>query len=199
VTAWLQDPDVTHKMRNIVELMLIAGGPSVMPARVSWPLHAALKELRDDAGRRGLRRLHRSLTIRACPDVMTRADGVERALFALLQEGVLQPEGTGRKAALRLNPDSVAPLRRALMRLEPQEAELIQRAATRWAALVATSSKNRSTATESSGDPSSPAPSSTRSPAQPPPTSSPATTAATQSASSSTSSISRLPPNAYSS
>jgi hypothetical protein len=190
VTAWLQDPDVTHKMRNIVELMLIAGGPSVMPARVSWPLHAALKELR---------RLHRSLTIRACPDVMTRADGVERALFALLQEGVLQPEGTGRKAALRLNPDSVAPLRRALMRLEPQEAELIQRAATRWAALVATSSKNRSTATESSGDPSSPAPSSTRSPAQPPPTSSPATTAATQSASSSTSSISRLPPNAYSS
>lgn len=130
--------------------MLVAGGPSVMPARVNWPLHAALKELRDEAGRRGLRRMYGSLTFRACPDVAMRADGVDRALFRLTNDGVLQPEGTGRDAVLHVNPASTAELRRRLMHLEPEEAEVLQWAGTRWAALAATSAKNRSSAARSS-------------------------------------------------
>src|SRR5713101_2182797 len=88
-------------LRDLVGLMLAAGGPTVIPARVSWPLHQALRELHAEAGRRGVRRLREPLVFRPCPDVALRASGADKVVFTLTQEGVLKPEGTGREAALR--------------------------------------------------------------------------------------------------
>lgn len=131
--------------------MLAAGGPAVIPARIDWPLHQALRELHEDAGRTGRRRRLPGLTFRACPDVAMRAAGASEAVFALARAGVLKPEGVGRRAVLRPDPDALVALRRAYMRLDPPVALLVQRAAARWAALVATSEKNRSIARRSSG------------------------------------------------
>lgn len=136
---------------DLIGLMLAAGGPSVIPARISWPLHQALRELHDEAGRRGVRQLRAPLAFRSCPDVALRALGADDALFGLIQEGVLRPEGAGRQAALRADRDALVELRRDLMRLEPEAARLVQWAGARWAALVATSAKNRSTARQLSG------------------------------------------------
>lgn len=141
----------TQSVRDLVGLMLAADGPAVMPARISWPLHQALRELHDEAGRRGVRRLLASLAFRPSPDVALQARGGDEALFALMQEGVLRPEGAGRHAELRVDPDALVRLRRDFMRLEPEAARLVQWAGTRWAALVAMSAKNRSTALRSSG------------------------------------------------
>src|SRR2546427_326190 len=37
----------------LIGQMIAAGGPRRMSARISWPMHAALKELHGDAGRQG--------------------------------------------------------------------------------------------------------------------------------------------------
>lgn len=143
----------TQSLRNLVGLMLAAGGPPVIPARISWPLHQALRELHDEAGRRGTRRLLAPLAFHPSPAVALRATGADKAVFALMQEGVLQPEGVGRQAVLRADGQGLVRYRRELMRLNPDAAALVQLAGTRWAALVATSAKNRSTASRSSDIP----------------------------------------------
>ena len=131
--------------------MLAAGGPAVIPARISWPLHQALRELHSEAGRRGSRGLLTLFALRPCPDVAVRVRGADEAVFALIQERVLTPEGAGRQAALRADVERLVTLRRDLMRLEPEAVRLIQWAGSRWAAFVATSAKNRSTDRRSFG------------------------------------------------
>jgi len=139
-------------MVDLVGLMLAAGGPQEIPARITWPLHQALRALDAEIRREGLlSKLPTVLDLRPSPDVGLAASGANGAVFALLRDGVLQPRGTGRRASLHANVDRLATYRRHLMRLEPRLAAVVHRAATRWAALVATSAKNRSTAARSSG------------------------------------------------
>ena len=138
-------------LQRLIGLMLGAGGPNVIPARISWPLHRALRELHDEAGRQGLRHLLPDMSFRPSPDVAVKVDGASMAVTQLLRLRVLVPEGVGKAAALRLRPDVHAQLRRELMRLPVEVSMLVQRAAARWAALVETSAKNRSTAVRSFG------------------------------------------------
>jgi hypothetical protein len=140
-----------QNLTRLVGLMLAAGGPPAIPARIDWPLHQALRELHEDSGRTGRRRALPTLIFHACPDVATRAAGASEAVFTLARAGVLRPDGAGRHAVLRPDPGELVAFRRDFMLLEPEVADLVQRAAARWAALVATSAKNRSTARRSSG------------------------------------------------
>ncbi len=138
-------------MVELVGLLLAAGGPQAFPARITWPLHRALHGLDAEARRDGLlSELPAILDFHSSPDAGLAASGASRAIFALLRDGILEPRGTGRAASLHANTDGLATYRRRLMRLEPRLAALVHRAATRWAALVATSAKNRSTAARSS-------------------------------------------------
>src|SRR6266542_42503 len=87
-------------MTELVGLLLAAGGPPVIPARVAWPLHRALQGLDADIRRDGLlSELPGVLEFRPSPDVGLAASGVSSAIFALLRHEVLQPEGKGRDAA----------------------------------------------------------------------------------------------------
>ncbi len=138
-------------VRDLVGFMLAAGGPPLIPARIGWPLHQALYELHEKAGRSGDRRLLPQISFRPSPDVALRADGADEAMRALVHAEVLQPEGAGRQAMLRTDSSALVTYRRNLMRLDPDAVRLVQFAGTRWAALVATSAKNRSTAPRSSG------------------------------------------------
>lgn len=139
-------------MVEIVGLMLAAGGPQTIPARIAWPLHRALHDLDTNVRREGLlTELPAVMSFQPSPDVGLAASGANGAIFSLLQDGVLATEGVGRAAAFRMTDDALANYRWRLMRLDPRLATLVYRAATRWAALVATSAKNRSTAERSSG------------------------------------------------
>lgn len=137
-------------VEELVALMLVVGGPAVIPARGNWPLHAALREMAEAAARDGDRGLAQLVTLRASADVGVRADGADRALFRLVQRGLLVAEGRGRSAALRVDEAGGVAWRRAFMRLDPPVAHQIQRAATRWRTLAETSAKNRATAAASS-------------------------------------------------
>jgi hypothetical protein len=140
-----------QSIRDLVGLMLAADGPRVIPARINWPLHKALHDLHEAAGRRNVRSLRALLTFRPSADVSLQAQGADGAMFDLVQRGVLRSEGSGRAANLHVDPDALIGLRRDLMRLDPQAARLVQWAGARWAALVATSAKNRSRAERSFG------------------------------------------------
>lgn len=139
-------------MVDLVGLLLAAGGPIAIPARVAWPLHQALRELDREIRRDGLlARFPATLDFRPSPDVGLAAAGVGGALLTLLQTGALVAEGNGTRALLRADQSELTPYRRLLMGLHPDIAEVLYRAGMRWAALVATSAKNRSTAGRSSG------------------------------------------------
>jgi hypothetical protein len=141
---------IPANMQELVTLMLVADGPPVIPARGNWPLHVALRELHESASREGERDLARLLSLRPSPDVGVRAEGADRALFALVQSGTLVAEGSGRGVVLLVNDAMLVPWRRSIMRLDLGAARLVQRAATRWRTLADTSAKNRSTAARSS-------------------------------------------------
>jgi hypothetical protein len=140
-----------QKLENLLGLMLAGQGPDVIPARIRWPMHQALRELHEEAGRRGLRRLLPAISLRPSPEVGVQAEGADKGLFRLIEEGVLVPEGEGTAAVLRVTPNARTRFRRELMRLQPEAAALVDYAGRRWATLVATSAKNRSTARRSSG------------------------------------------------
>jgi hypothetical protein len=110
-----------------------------------------LRELHEKAGRDGDRGLLPRISFRPSPDVALRAGGADEAVLALLQANVFLPEGTGRQAVLRTDGAALVAYRRRLMRLDPEVVRLVQFAGDRWAALVATSAKNRSVAPRSSG------------------------------------------------
>src|SRR5689334_13431784 len=138
--------------RLLVERLLAASGPGAFPPRVLWPLHRAIRDLIDDAGRQGIRRLLPGpLNSRPSPEGGIEIVGVGRAMRDLLADGVLEKVGSGRRMQLALNPDAVPGLRRALM-LEPPELVACYRiAGANWAALSAIASKNVSMAVASSG------------------------------------------------
>ena len=95
-----------RNLSDLMGLMLIAGGPEVIPARIRWPLHQALRELHEEAGRRGVLRLLPTISLRPSPDVGVQAEGADTGLFRLIEECVLTPEGEGTAAALRVTPSA---------------------------------------------------------------------------------------------
>jgi hypothetical protein len=137
------------RVTELVGVLLAAGGPAEIPARVAWPLHRALQDLDEEARRDGFRSQLPVLEFSPSPDGGLAASGVGRAVLTLLRDGVFSPSGTGRLATMRVDVNALSSYRRQFMRLDPQVAAAIHRAAMRWAALVATSAKNRSTAARS--------------------------------------------------
>jgi hypothetical protein len=131
--------------------MIAAGGPKRMSARISWPMHLALKELHRDAGRRGLlAQLPLDLEFDPAPEAGLRARGADEALSELCREGVLRRVGELTDAVLEVDLDSLVRYRRTLMSLEPEIVRLLQRAGSRWAALSSTLVKNPATPVRSS-------------------------------------------------
>jgi hypothetical protein len=131
--------------------MIAAGSLERMPARISWPLHTALRDLVSDAGRRGLlATLPVELQFEPAPEAGLRARGADEALADLCREGVLRRVGQLAEAALEVDPNRLVPHRRALMALDPETVRLLQRAGSRWAALASTAAKNAATPARSS-------------------------------------------------
>jgi hypothetical protein len=139
------------ELTKIVSWMLAAGGPEHQLARVRWPLHVALKELWETAGRDGQRLLVGvALDQRPSADVGIATRYADAALDELVRRGVLHGRGAGKRASLVLDPVAAPELRRELMALAPERVALLQRAGARWAALASTACKNRSIAPMSS-------------------------------------------------
>jgi hypothetical protein len=131
--------------------MLAAGGPREQLARVRWPLHVALCEMSERAGRRGeLQILDFAITLRPSPHVGVAAVGADTAFEELVQAGILSSRGRQRDATLVLKENAAVALRRELMTLPAEQVRLIQRAGARWAALASIAAKNRSIAERSS-------------------------------------------------
>lgn len=136
---------------SFVGQIIAAGGPRRMPARISWPMHVALKELHRDAGRQGLlAQLPIDLEFEPAPEAGLRACGADEALSELCRVGVLRRVGEMADAILEVDPDELVSYRRALMSLEPETVRLLQRAGSRWTALSSTLVKNAATPARSS-------------------------------------------------
>jgi hypothetical protein len=136
---------------KLLSWMLAAGGPQDPLARVRWPLHVALRELWEIAGRRGQRALLGiELEQHPASNVGVATRYADEALDELVRRGVLRGHGAGRSAALTLDPTAAPKLRRELMTLGAERVALLQRAGARWAALASTARKNRSMPSRSS-------------------------------------------------
>src|SRR5690606_5718081 len=119
--------------------ILAAGGPPEQLARVRWPMHKALRELVEEAGRTGkLGSLGSILEFDASKDGGLAVRGADRALEELVRVSVLRVSGVMRDARFCLEPDAAVSLRRELMMLPPDQVQLYRRAGARWAALAAT-------------------------------------------------------------
>lgn len=122
--------------------MIAAGRVERLPARTPWPLHAALVQLHEEAGRLGLRNLlGLDLAFVPSPEVGREALGADAALRDLVRTGLLHEVGTGLAAQLEVDVVEAIRARRRLMRLEPRAVALLQRAGERWSALAWTCSK----------------------------------------------------------
>lgn len=140
-------------MSRLLGLMLVAGDVQQLVARTPWPLHTALRELGDEAGRRGLlRETLPKIRTRPSAEVGLQVEGADAAVNALLAEGLLVETGRGRDARLVVDAQVSVEYRRRLMRLDPGAVRLLQRAGARWSALSWTSEKNWSSAPRSSGE-----------------------------------------------
>ena len=137
-------------IRDLVRLMLSLAGPIELVQGVSWPLHQALREAADEAVTRGVRGFPH-VEFRPDPDAGRRADDADAAVQELRWNHVLLPTGSGMAARLVSEQFSDPAVRRTLLRLPPETADIVYRAARRWAALAATSSKNWATESASSG------------------------------------------------
>ena len=132
--------------------MIAAGGVDRLPARVYWPMHAALLELHDEAGRLGLRReIALDLTFEPSPDVGRAVQGADAALRELVRSGLLREVGERLDARLEVDPHELVRHRRALMGRGPAAVALLQRAGDRWRALASTASKYSVSAAASPG------------------------------------------------
>ena len=142
-------PDL--ELSEVIALMLAAGGPRGQLVRVRWPLHKALRELHETAGRNG----HRSVLgsgwrLRPSADHGVEVVGADAAIRRLVDVGLLRSEGQLRQATYRVDDEAVVGWRRRLMTLDAEHVQLLQRAGTRWAAMASTAAKNRSAPARSS-------------------------------------------------
>lgn len=138
-------------MKDLLAIMLVAQGPSVIDPRNTWSLHRALKELHGEAGRQGrLAEWRAVIEFKPCPDVGWRAMGADEALFKLWREGAFTPSGCGRAARLAVQENALVAYRKQLLALDPTDAQLVYSAGARWAALACTDSKKPSTRRRSS-------------------------------------------------
>jgi hypothetical protein len=129
-------------MTDLLGDMIAAGRVERLPARTPWPLHAALLQLYEEAGRLGVRTLLAlDLVFVPSPEVGRAAVGADAALRALVRAGFLNEIGSGLGAQLEIDDAAVVRGRRRLMRRNPQAVALLQRAGERWAALASTCSK----------------------------------------------------------
>jgi hypothetical protein len=123
--------------------MIAAGRIDWLPARTPWPMHAALRELYEGAGRPGLRAsLRIDFSFEPSPDVGLAVRGADLAFSALLRDGLLMRTGTMLDAGLLVDDGAVVAHRRRLMTLEPAAAVVVQRGGSRWTALASTVAKN---------------------------------------------------------
>lgn len=129
----------------VVGQMIAAGGPRRIPVRIAWPLHAALRELHGQAARRGLVGRLPPFAFELSPDCGLRVADVDHAIEQLIESGLLRRVGTLVDAELEVDSEQLVVYRRELMRLEPELAQLLQWAGSRWAALTSTCSKNAPT------------------------------------------------------
>lgn len=140
-------------LSKVLGLMIAASGLQRIPARISWPMHAALKTLSEEIGRRGLGRLLAvELTFLPSPSAGLAADGADDALADLLDRRVLRRVGSLESASLAVDGDALVPYRRMLMSLDAQLVEALQRAGSRWMALASTCAKYDATAAPSSSE-----------------------------------------------
>jgi hypothetical protein len=126
--------------------IIAAGGVKRVPAAISWPMHAALKEMHDRASRGGLLAgLPVELHFVAAPESGMRAQGADEALSDLCQSGIVQRAGRLSGATLDVDDQLIVPIRRTLLELDPETVRLLQRTGSRWAALASTALKNAPT------------------------------------------------------
>lgn len=138
-------------LERLLAHLLVAGGPAALLANVRWPMHKALRELLDETGRTGLRGLlGAELQLEPSADGGLGVRGADRALDGLVRARVLWVDGELREARLVVDSAAAVALRRQLMLMPAEQTALYRRAGTRWAALVSTAAKNRSTAPRSS-------------------------------------------------
>lgn len=129
--------------------LLAAGGPSEWLSGSRWPMHSALREIAIDA--EGTSLSYKEIQTRPDPDVGYAVLGADAAVTQLVGAGFLVPHGDGLLAMWKVAEERLVATRRDLLRLPPDEVDLVYRAGRRWAALAATSLKNWRTAAASSG------------------------------------------------
>jgi hypothetical protein len=132
-------------------VLLAADGPRSIPPHSLWPLHESVKNLLQEAGRRGLEHHLPALALTPSSEVGVRADGVDDAWLQLRAEGVLRVVEDD--AGVTTVPDTRAlrRYRRMLLAADPRVCQLLYRAGRNWAALSAISPKTASSARTSSG------------------------------------------------
>jgi hypothetical protein len=127
---------------QVIAQIIAAGGPRRIPVRIAWPLNATLRELQSEAARRGLLGRLPAFAFELSPECGLRLAAADEALEQLAHAGLLRRTGALADAALEVDAEQLVAFRRELMRLEPELAQLLQRAGSRWAALISTCSKN---------------------------------------------------------
>src|SRR4051794_8663750 len=101
-------------LSEVLGAMIAAGGVERLPARVYWPMHAALVGLHEEAGRLGLRgEIAVALTFEPCPEVGRAATGADAALRELVRSGLFREVGELRDAQLEVDADELVRHRRA--------------------------------------------------------------------------------------
>lgn len=130
-------------LTRLLALMIAAARVDSIPARTPWPMHLALRELNEEAGRKGLRSsLEGEIRLDPSPECGLSVRGADHAFRDLARQGLLIPVGVTLAARWRVDDQVLVDYRRALMTLDPRLAALLQRAGSRWAALASTVAKN---------------------------------------------------------
>lgn len=125
------------QLADLVGILLAAGGPTTLPARVRWPLDQALVWLQGEAAKSGaLDPWRHRIDLQLSPDSGTGVKGAGRALALLRDNGTLRPIGCLRWAAFRVDADALLRYRRLLMAMKPGDAQLLTRAARMWSMSV---------------------------------------------------------------
>lgn len=133
--------------------MIAAGRIESIPARTPWPMHSALCQLAEEAGRTGLQAaLIPDMRLDPSPDCGLGVRGADDAFRGLVREGLLRPAGANLTARWTIDARRIVEYRRALMTLDPRVVGLLQRAGSRWAALASTVAKNADAEATSAGE-----------------------------------------------